>query len=133
MNFLATHILVLSVMFYGRFSTKKCGKIPLCSGEEENKLRSEIACTKHAEIITATSPAILSLLTVGKSLYKAGESLEKMQQITEAAVSAMVLANFLSVRCLRKGRGSGASTDNAYCFLMTCPRALFSPSIVDIV
>lgn len=88
-------VLVLSVVFYGRFFTKKCGKISLCRGEEENKLRSEIAYTKHARIITGNLTAILSLLTVGKFLQEAGKSLEKMQQITDAAISAMVLANFL--------------------------------------
>lgn len=70
------------------FFTKKCEK-NLCRGEEENKLRSQMPYTKHAKIITATLPAILSLLTVGKFLYEAGESFEKMKRITEAAVSAI--------------------------------------------
>lgn len=73
-------------------SLKTVEKIPLCREEEENS-RSEIAYTKHAKIM---STAIRSLLTVGKFLYEAGESFEKMQQITEAAVCAMALAIFLS-------------------------------------
>lgn len=43
----------------------------------------------------ATLPAIVGLLVVGKLLYEAGESFEKMRRVTEAAVPALVLANFL--------------------------------------
>lgn len=50
---------------------------------------------KRAKIMS-TLTAILSPLTVGKFLCEAGESLKKMQQITEAAVSAMALAIFFS-------------------------------------
>lgn len=48
----------------------------------------------------STLTAILSPLTVGKFLCEAGESLKKMQQITEAAVSAMALAIFFFIRSL---------------------------------
>lgn len=50
---------------------------------------------KRAKIMS-TLTAILSLLTVGKFLYEASESFEKMQQITEAAVSSMALSIFFS-------------------------------------
>lgn len=116
MDFLETHRTVLSTVVYGRVFIKRGGKIPLCRGGEENTLTSGIAYTKQSKIIQATFPAAPSLLTAGKILQEGSESSEKVQQVTEAAVPATVLASFLISYVFAKGTWSGGST-----LMLTCP------------